>query len=48
MIDIAQEGLPPEDGWLTSLSESREMCLAVYLEVVDPGTVSVGDAVVLG
>jgi uncharacterized protein YcbX len=48
MIDIAQEGLPPEGRWLTSLSETREMCLAVYLEVVDPGTLSVGDAVVLG
>jgi uncharacterized protein YcbX len=48
MIDIAQEGLPPEGRWLTSLSETREMCLAVYLDVVDPGTVRVGDEVVVG
>jgi uncharacterized protein len=48
MIDIAQDGLPPDGRWLTSLSETREMLLAIYLDVVDPGTVHVGDAVVVG
>ncbi len=48
MIDIAQEGLPPEGRWLTSLSESRQLYLAVYLDVVDPGTIRVGDEVVVG
>jgi uncharacterized protein YcbX len=45
MIDIAQEGLPPEGRWLTALSDTRQMCLAVYLDVVEPGTISVGDEV---
>jgi uncharacterized protein YcbX len=44
-VDIAQEGLPPEGGWLKALSDTREMCLAIYLHVVDPGTVRVGDEV---
>ncbi|MGA8245640.1 MAG: MOSC domain-containing protein [Nocardioides sp.] len=48
MIDIAQEGLPPAGRWLTSLSDSRQMCLAVYLEVVEPGTIRVGDEVRVG
>ncbi len=48
MIDIAQDGLPPEGRWLTSLSETRQLCLAIYLDVVDPGTLSVGDEVAVG
>jgi uncharacterized protein YcbX len=47
MIDIAQDGLPPEGRWLTSLADTRDMRLAVYLDVVDPGTVRVGDEVVV-
>jgi uncharacterized protein YcbX len=45
MIDIAQEGLPPEGRWLRTLSETREMCLGIYLEIAQPGTVSLGDTV---
>jgi uncharacterized protein YcbX len=45
MIDIAQEGLPPEGRWLKALSETREMCLGIYLEIAQPGTVSLGDTV---
>jgi hypothetical protein len=45
MIDIAQEGLPPEGSWLKALTDSREMCLAVYLDVDAPGALRVGDAV---
>ena len=48
MVDIAQEGLPPEPGWLKALTTSRDMSLGVYLEVVEPGTVRVGDEVRLG
>ena len=45
MIDIAQEGLPPEGSWLKALTETREMSLAVYLDVDVPGILRVGDAV---
>jgi uncharacterized protein YcbX len=45
MVDIAQEGLPPEGGWLKALTTSRDMSLGVYLEVLGPGTVRVGDEV---
>jgi len=45
MVDIAQEGLPPERGWLKALTTSRDMSLGVYLEVVEPGMVRVGDEV---
>jgi uncharacterized protein YcbX len=45
MIDIAQEGLPREGRWLTALSVARDMCLGVYLDVVRPGPIAVGDAV---
>jgi uncharacterized protein YcbX len=47
MVDIAQEGLPAQGGWLKGLTDTREMCLAVYLDVESPGTVSVGDSVSL-
>jgi len=45
MIDIAQEGLPREGSWLKALTDTREMCLAVYLDVDLPGLLRVGDAV---
>jgi hypothetical protein len=46
MVDIAQEGLPPEEGhWLKALTRRREMRLGIYLDVVGPGVVRVGDAV---
>ena len=46
MVDIAQEGLPPEEGhWLKALTRHREMRLGVYLDVVTPGVVRVGDPV---
>jgi uncharacterized protein YcbX len=45
MVDIAQEGLPPEGGWLKALTDTREMCLAVYLDVVEPGTIRLGDEI---
>ena len=45
MVDIAQEGLPPERGWLKALATSRDTSLGVYLDVVGPGTVRVGDEV---
>lgn len=47
MIDIAQEGLHREGGWLKALTETREMSLGVYLEVTEPGAFRVGDEVLL-
>jgi len=43
MIDIAQEGLPRDGRWLKTLTAAREMSLGVYLDVVQPGTLRVGD-----
>ena len=49
MIDIAQEGLPREGRWLKALTDAREMCLGIYLDVDRPGSITVGDEVrVLG
>jgi uncharacterized protein len=45
MVDVAQEGLPREGRWLKALTDAREMCLGVYLDVVQPGTLAVGDEV---
>jgi uncharacterized protein YcbX len=43
MIDIAQEGLGRQGGWLKALTETREMNLGIYLDVVHAGTVTLGD-----
>lgn len=45
MIDISQDGVAPERRWLKPLTEHRDMCLAVYADVAEPGPVSVGDLV---
>ncbi len=45
MIDIAQEGLGPEGGWLKGLGRTRDLSLGMYAEVVQPGRVTVGDPV---
>jgi uncharacterized protein len=47
MIDIVQEGLPREGRWLKALTEAREMCLGIYLDVTRPGVVRVGDEVLV-
>jgi hypothetical protein len=47
MIDIAQEGLPREGRWLKALTDAREMCLGVYLDVARPGRLALGDEVLL-
>jgi uncharacterized protein len=46
MIDIAQEGLPRDGRWLKALADTRDMSLGIYLGVVRPGVVAVGDEVV--
>lgn len=45
MVDIAQEGLPEQAGWLKALGRERDLCLGVYADVVSPGSVAVGDRV---
>ena len=45
MVDIAQDGLPPEPGWLKALGRERELCLGVYADVRTPGRVTLGDQV---
>jgi uncharacterized protein YcbX len=45
MVDIAQEGLPVQGGWLKSLTETRDMSLGILLDVVTPGPIRVGDEV---
>ena len=44
-IDLAQDGVATTTGWLKALGRSRELCLAVYADVVRPGAVAVGDPV---
>lgn len=45
MVDIAQEGLAEQPGWLRALGRERDLCLGVYLAVLTPGSVAVGDRV---
>lgn len=44
-IDLAQDGVTTTTPWLKALGGSRELCVAVYADVVGPGTVTVGDVV---
>lgn len=45
MIDIDQDGATSEGRWLRLLGEHREASLAIYADVVEPGTIAVGDGV---
>jgi uncharacterized protein YcbX len=45
MIDVAQEGLPPQRGWLKALGRERDLCLGVYASVRAPGRIGRGDGV---
>ena len=47
-IDLAQDGVDTETRWLKALGEARDLRVAIYLDVVTPGFVSVGDGVALG
>jgi uncharacterized protein len=44
-IDVAQDGTDARGRWLKRLGEERELSIAVYADVVRPGTVRVGDRV---
>lgn len=43
MIDIRQDGAEPGTQWLTSLAQERDMSLAVYADVSQPGQITLGD-----
>jgi uncharacterized protein YcbX len=45
MVDVAQEGLDEQPGWLKALGRERDLCLGVYADVARPGTLTRGDAV---
>ncbi|MFW7415389.1 MOSC domain-containing protein [Demequina sp. SO4-18] len=44
-IDLAQDGVDTRTRWLKALGETRDMRVAVYLDVVTPGAIAVGDQV---
>ncbi len=44
-IDLAQDGVATTTPWLKALGGNRELCVAVYADVVGPGPVAVSDAV---
>jgi uncharacterized protein YcbX len=43
-IDVAQDGTSARGQWLKPLAAERDMCVAVYADVVEPGELSVGDS----
>jgi len=45
MVDIAQEGLPEQAGWLKALGRDRDLCLGMYADVASVGSIAVGDPV---
>jgi MOSC domain-containing protein len=45
MVDIAQEGLAEQSGWLKALGRERDLCLGIYADVAGAGIVAVGDRV---
>ncbi len=46
-IDLAQDGVTSPTRWLKPLAAERGMNLAVYADVSRPGTIAVGDGIVL-
>lgn len=46
-VDLPQDGVPGTTRWLAPLGAERDLCLAVYAEVRRPGTVRLGDRVVI-
>ena len=45
MVDIAQEGLTEQPGWLKALGRERDLCLGMYADVRTPGRIDLGDVV---
>ena len=46
-IDLAQDGVATATRWLKPLATERDLILAVYADVSRPGTIAVGDGIVL-
>lgn len=44
MVDVAQEGLDAQPGWLKGLGRERELSLGVYADVAQAGTLALGDS----
>lgn len=44
MVDVAQEGLDAQRGWLKALGRERDLLLGVYLDVARPGAITRGDS----
>lgn len=47
IIDLAQDGVETPTRWLKPLGAQRDLRLAIYLDVVEPGLISAGDLVEL-
>ena len=45
-IDLAQDGVDTTTRWLKALGERRDLRVAIYVDVVTPGRVALGDPVV--
>jgi uncharacterized protein len=45
MVDIAQEGLAEQPGWLKALGRERDLNLGVYADVKRVGSIALGDSV---
>jgi uncharacterized protein YcbX len=45
MVDIAQEGLAEQPGWLKALGRERDLSLGIYADVATAGSVTLGDPV---
>ncbi|MCW2762137.1 MAG: hypothetical protein JWR85_2338 [Marmoricola sp.] len=43
MVDVAQEGLAEQPGWLKALGRERDLCLGMYADVVSGGSLTLGD-----
>ena len=47
MVDLAQDGLPAQPGFLSALGGERDLCLGVYAEVRTTGRIGRGDEVAI-
>ncbi len=45
MVDIAQEGLAEQAGWLKALGRERDLCLGMYADVTTAGSLALGERV---
>ena len=48
MVGVAQVDLPARPGMLKAVSDQHDLCAGVYGQVLQPGTIAVGDTVEVG